>query len=534
ILIDEAHRTQYGQFHSMLKAAFPNAKRFAFTGTPIPKTQKEFGAVKDGKVEAYLDRYSIDDAIKDEATKPVRYAFGPAELWLDKDRLKVGYEDITKELSEEEKQKVEKKVQPWKEFLKTDTRIEALAADIAKDFREVVEPTGGKAMVVTIDKEACRLYYNELLEHFDPSEIAVVISHTGKEAGEDLYNQLKDFNMEDGELKALLKRFKKRITPEEQKLGNNVKVLIVCNMLLTGFDAPIVQTMYLDSPLRDHTLLQAIARTNRPWDDPVTGVSKQFGRLVDYVGVFKNYQDALAYEPEDLPEFKSIDEIAALFPGLIEAAMKPFDGITLEDSYECSIEIVRRLQRIDQTQFEKDFREVVQNYEALSPHALLAQKEVRDRYEWLLTIYQVYLTEFKRSDFDAELYAAKTRRLIRECAKLKSFLGHLPEIAIDERYLENLRFTRMSSADKAEKIIRDIETNMRREEARNPAYVDLDVRLQELIERKNHQNAEVEQILLDLEKLYKDVDQVGNLPHRMGFADRGRFDLFLDIKHATG
>jgi len=534
ILIDEAHRTQYGYFHSVLKAAFPKAKRFAFTGTPIPKTQMEFGAVKAGKVEAYLDRYSIEDAIKDGATVPVRYAFGPTELFLDREKLKTGYKEITEELNEEQKQKVEKKIQPWKEFLKTPTRVERLAADIAKDYREVVEPTGSKAMVVAVDKEACRLYYDELLKHFEPSEIAVVISATGKEAGEALYNKLKDFNMEDGDLKALLKKFKRRITDDEKKLGNNVKVLVVCNMLLTGFDAPIVQTMYLDSPIRDHSLLQAIARTNRPWDDPVTGVSKQFGRLVDYVGVFKNYQEALAYEPDDLPEFKSTDEIAALFPGLIEAAMKAFEGITLEDSYECSIEIVRRLREIDQTQFEKDFREVVQNYEALSPHAILAQTDVRDRYEWLLTIYQVYLTEFKRTDFDAELYAAKTRKLIRECAKLKSFLGHLPEIAIDERYLENLRFSKMSSADKAEKIIRDIETIIRREEARNPAYMDFDVRLQELIRRKRDLNEDIEQILLDLEKLYGEVDEVGNLPKRKGFEDRGRFDLFLDIQHATG
>ena len=534
ILIDEAHRTQYGLFHSVLKAAFPNAKRFAFTGTPILKTRKEFGALKAGMVEAYLDRYSIDDSIRDEATKPVRYAFGPTEMFLDREKLKAGYEEITEDLDDEQKQNIEKRVQPWKEFLKTDTRIEALAADIAKDFREVVEPTGGKAMVVAVDKEACRLYHEALLDHFDESEIAVVISPTGKEAGEKLYNLLKDFNMEEGEFKALLKRFKRRITEDEQRLGNNLKILIVCNMLLTGFDAPIVQTMYLDSPLRDHNLLQAIARTNRPWDDPITGVSKQFGRLVDYVGVFKNYQEALAYEPEDLPEFKSTDEIAALFPGLIETAMKPLDGITLEDSYECSIAIVRRLQTIDQTQFEKDFREVVQNYEALSPHAILAQKDVRDSYEWLLTVYQVYLTEFKKSDFDAELYAAKTRKLIRECAKLKSFLGHLPEIAIDERYLENLRFSKMSSADKAEKIIRDIETIIRREEARNPAYMELDERLQELIRRKRELNEDIEQVLLELERLYGEVDEVGNMPKRMGFEDRGRFDLFLDIKHGTG
>jgi type I restriction enzyme, R subunit len=533
ILIDEAHRTQYGIFHSVLKAAFPNAKRFAFTGTPIPKTQKEFGAVKDGTVEAYLDRYSIEDAIKDGATVPVRYTFGRAELHLERDKLKAGYAEITQELDEEEKQKVERRVQPWKEFLKTTSRIERLAKDIEEDFRSVVEPDGLKAMVVAVDKEACRLYYDELLKYFDSSEIAVVISHTGKEAGEEIYQKLKDFNMEDGELKTLLKRFKRRITPEEERLGNKLKVVIVCNMLLTGFDAPVVQTMYLDSPVRDHNLLQAIARTNRPYDDPVTNVSKQFGRVVDYVGIFKNYQEALAYEPEDLPEFKSVDEIAEKFPALLETAMKPFEGITLEDSYECSIEIVRRLQKIDQTQFEKDFRDVVQNYEALSPHRVLAEMAVRDRYEWLLTVYQIYLTEFKRTDFDAELYAAKTRKLIRESSKLKSFLGHLPEIAIDERYLENLRFSRMSSSDKAEKIIRDIETVIRRKEAESPVYVEFDERLQELIRRKRELAEDIEQILLALEKLYSEVDEVENLPHRMGFGDRGQFDLFTEIKHAT-
>lgn len=534
ILIDEAHRTEYGYFHSFLKAAFPNAKRFAFTGTPIPKTQVEFGAEKEGKIEPYLDRYSIDDSIKDGATKPVRYTFGQSDLELDREKLKEGYEEITGELDEEQKRLVEKRIRPWKEFLKGPTRIERLAQDIAEDFRGVVEPDGFKAMVVAVDKDACEMYYRELRKHFDSSELAVVISQTDKSVGEKLYNRLKDFNLADGELKELLKRFKRRITAEEQRAGNNLKILIVCNMLLTGFDAPIVQTMYLDSPLRDHNLLQAMARTNRPYDDPVTGVGKEFGRIVDYVGVFKNYQEALAYEPEDLPEFKSVDEIAARFPALIDAAMRPFEGITLEDSYECSIEIVRQLREIDQTQFEKDFHEVIQNYEALSPHPILVRADILDRYEWLLTIYQIYLSEYKRTDFDAELYAAKTRKLIRESARLKSFLGHLPEIAIDERYLENLRFSKMSASDKAEKIIRDIETIIRLNEAENPAYVDLDERLQELIRRRSEEREEIEKLLLELEALFGEVEEVDLLPQRMGFSDRGRYDMFLEIKHAVG
>src|SRR5205807_9671665 len=103
ILIDEAHRTEYGEFQSELKAALPNAKRFAFTGTPIPKTHREFGAVKDGKLESYIDRYSIEDSIIDGATVRVRYTLGPVELQLDREKLKQGYAEITADLDEEEK-----------------------------------------------------------------------------------------------------------------------------------------------------------------------------------------------------------------------------------------------------------------------------------------------------------------------------------------------------------------------------------------------------------------------------------------------
>ncbi len=534
VLIDEAHRTQYGSLHSELQAAFPAAKFFAFTGTPIPKTHRTFGALKDGTLEAYLDRYSIKDAIDDKATVEVRYTFGPQEMWLDREKLKQGWAEISEDLDEEQKQAVQKRVQPWKEFLKDDTRINRLAQDIAEDFRNNVEPSGFKAQVVAVDKEACHLYYRALLGYFRPEEIEVVISETTKASGEEIYNKLKDYNLSDGELKEIIRRFKRRINEAEQKAGNEVKILIVCNMLLTGFDAPIEQTMYLDSPIRDHNLLQAIARTNRTYEDKATGTEKRFGRVVDYVGVFKNYREALNYEPEDIPDFQTVDALADTFPELIEKAMAPFGGITLEDSYECSTEIVRRLGMIDQLQFEKDFREVVQTYEALSPHPLLARTDIADRYEWLLTIYRVYLSEFKRKDFDAEFFAAKTRKLIRESARLQHFAGHLPEIAIDARYLENLRFSRLSETEKLEKILRDIETVIREREAENPAYIELDQRLQDLMEKRQQEAVDLAELLRQTEALYQQLDEVANEPIRMGFADRGGYDLFLDLKHGTG
>lgn len=531
VLIDEAHRTQYGDFQMELQAVLPNAKRFAFTGTPIPKTHHEFGIVRQkGEHEYYLDRYSIQDAIDDGATKPIRYTFGPQEWFLDKEKLKQGYDEITAELDEDEKRLVEKRVQAWKVFLKHPERIETLAKDIAEDYRNGVEPQGYKAQVVACDKEACVLYYNELLKYFDRSEISIIFSTGAYDEGEK-YELFKDHYKEDAERKKLIRQFKRRITEEEQKSGNNLKIFIVCNMLLTGFDAPIEQTMYLDSPIRDHNLLQAVARTNRPYDDKVSKLSKEFGRIVDYVGVFQNYKDALNYDPEDIGEFEDVESLVATFPKVLDEAFKPFEDIQLEDSYECAMNIVKKLTEMDHGKFENSFREVVQLWESISPHPKL--REHKEQYLWLNEIYEIYLEEFKRIDFDAEIYAAKTRKLIQETAKLINFKGHLPEIKIDSDYLSKLKETKLNPSDKAEKIIRDIETVIRQNEVNSAVYVEFQNRLDELIKQKQEQSLAIEEILNQLGDLYAELDEVASLPQRMGFPDKGTFEIFTLIKNVS-
>lgn len=531
ILIDEAHRTQYGDFQIELQNVLPNAKRFAFTGTPIPKTHQEFGIVKSkGEHEHYLDRYSIQDAIDDGATKPIRYTFGPTEWFLDKEKLKQGYDEITADLNEDEKRLVEKRVQAWKVFLKHPERIETLAKDIAEDFKTIVEPQGYKAQIVACDKEACVLYYNELIKYFDRSEIAIIFSTGAYEEGEK-YELYKDHYKEDAERKKLIKQFKRRITEEEQKLGNNLKVFIVCNMLLTGFDAPIEQTMYLDSPIRDHNLLQAVARTNRPYDDKISKLSKEFGRIVDYVGVFQNYKEALNYDPEDIGEFEDVESLVETFPIILADAFKPFEDIKLEDTYECSMAIVRKLNELDQGKFESSVKEVVQLWEAISPHPKL--RESREKYLWLNEIYEIYLEEFKRLDFDAEMYAAKTRKLIQESSKLINFKGHLPEINIDSDYLSKLKETKLNPSDKAEKIIRDIETVIRLNEINSAIYIEFQNRLDELIKQKNEHSLEIEEILNKLGILYSELDDVASLPTRMGFIDKGTFEIYTVIKNSS-
>lgn len=533
LLIDEAHRTQYGDFQIELQNVFPEARRFAFTGTPIPKTPRDFGIREGTKlIEAYLDQYSIIDSIEDGATVAVRYTFGPTKWHLDKDKLKRGWEEITAELNEDETRLVERRTQAWKQFLKHPDRIKTLAQDIYNDFRNVVEPLGYKAQVVGCDKEACVLYYNDLLKcGFDRSEIKIIFSEGNYDEAE-RYELYKDHYLSDGDRKKLIKQFKRRITDEEIAKGNNLKIFIVCNMLLTGFDAPVEQTMYLDSPLRDHNLLQAIARTNRPFDDKVTKMSKEFGRIVDYVGVFANYTDALNYDPKDIGEFEDVDKLVEEFPSHLDKVMAQFNGITLEDTYDCSIAIVRALSTLDQGKFENETKQVIQLYESISPHPKLRQ--CREKYLWLNEIYEIYLEEFKRIDFDAEIYAVKTRKLIQESVKLLSYRGHLPEISIDEHYLDNLKMTKLNPSDKAEKIIRDIETVIRKNEIDSPVYVEFQIRLDELIKRKEKESESIESVLLSLEELYTEIDAVGSLPNRMGFTDRGSFDIYMEIKNCKG
>jgi len=153
---------------------------------------------------------------------------------------------------------------------------------------------------------------------------------------------------------------------------------------------------------------------------------------------------------------------------------------------------------------------------------------------WLNAIYEIYLDEFKRLDFDAEVYAAKTRSLIQVSAKLIDFKGHLPEIKIDSNYLDELKAGTLSPSDKAEKIIRDIETVIRRNEANSAAYVEYQNRLDELIKKKQEESDSIEQLLLKLGELYDELDEIATLPQRMGFDDKGTFEIFMLIKNAKG
>jgi type I restriction enzyme R subunit len=241
VMVDEAHRTQGGDLGRKMREALPNAFLFGLTGTPINRADKNtfyaFGADTDDG--GYMSRYGLNDSIRDGATKELHFEPRLVDLHIDQKAIEEAYAELTQGLTDEDRDRLGKAAAKMSILVKSPKRIAAICADIAKHFQEKVAPNGFGAQVVTFDRESCLLYKQELDCHLPPEVSDVVISVN---SGEPEYAAFK--RDRDAEEK-LLDRFRDPKDP--------LKIIIVASKLLTGFDAPILQTIYLDKPLRDHT-----------------------------------------------------------------------------------------------------------------------------------------------------------------------------------------------------------------------------------------------------------------------------------------
>jgi len=276
VLIDEAHRTTGGDLGNFLMAGLPNATFIGFTGTPVDKTAfgkgtfKTFGGEDD---QGYLHKYSIADIIGDGTTLPLYYQLAPNEMLvphevLDKEFLSLAEAEGVADI--EELNKILERAVNLKNFLKGKKRIQQVAEFVAKHYKENVEPLGYKAFLVGVDREACA-HYKHALDQFLPPEYSEVV-YTGSNNDSKL---LKEFHLDPKKERQIRKSF--------GKLDQMPKILIVTEKLLTGFDAPVLYAMYLDKPMRDHTLLQAIARVNRPYENEAQEMVKPHGFVLDFV-----------------------------------------------------------------------------------------------------------------------------------------------------------------------------------------------------------------------------------------------------------
>lgn len=350
-LVDEAHRSQFKVNANQMRNAMPNAVFFGFSGTPIDKNDKStyrvFGPM--------LDKYGFKESQADGATVPIRYEGRLAELFIEGgDTIEQIFDRVIgqdKTISSEMLEKLKKQYVTKGKIAEAPARIKRIALDIVKHYTDHIEPNGYKAMIVAPSREAAVLYKKELDKLCAPTSKIIMTSNLG-ETGKDEQSWDKYF-LSPEQREAESEKFKSAEDP--------TKILIVVDMLLVGYDVPICQVLYLDKGIREHNLLQAIARVNRPYDEP-----KTFGLIIDYSGITKELQKALEmFEEQDIDgALDPVDDLLKQLEYRHLDVMKYFVGIDRKD-YDA---IIEKFEPIDMREkFEYDFKMFSKAFDAIMP-----------------------------------------------------------------------------------------------------------------------------------------------------------------------
>jgi type I restriction enzyme R subunit len=476
-MVDEAHRSQEGDFGQKMREALPNAFLFGLTGTPINKRDRNtfmwFGSPEDEG--GYLSRYSFQESIRDGATLPLHFEPRLSELHIDQDAIDIAFEELAAErdLTESEKITLSKKAASIEVLIKTPSRIAKIAADIADHFRAKVEPENLKAQLVAYDRASCVAYKEELDRHLGPEVSTIVMSKSrGDSADWAKWTPGAD------ELEQVVARFNDPADP--------LKIIIVTAKLLTGFDAPILYCQYLDKPLKEHTLLQAITRTNRVYPP-----HKTHGLIVDYLGIFDDVAKSLAFDEQSvLQVISNIAELKQQLEPAIAAALAFFPGVDRAvGGYEGLIQAQSAIAD-DGTKdaFGLAYSILSQLWEAVSPDPMLAQ--YRDDYRWLTDVYESVRPSNIAGRLVWHSLGAKTIDLINEHVQVEIPQG-TETIVLDAQTIEDLMLGKRTDIPPKE-IEKRITARIARH-LNNPVFVELGQRLNELRDKY----ADIQQSSLD-------------------------------------
>lgn len=502
VLVDEAHRTTGGDLGNYLMGALPNATYLGFTGTPIDRTAYGKGTFvvfgRDDEL-GYLDKYSIAESIHDRTTVPLHYTIAPSELRVDRETLDQEFLQLAEAegMSDvEELNRVLDKAVSLRNMLKNQERMARVAANVAGHFREVVEPMGYKAFLVAVDREACALY-KDLLDQHLPSELSEVVYSPGHNDTEDLAR----FHLSSDKEQAIRKSFRK---PDELP-----KILIVTEKLLTGFDAPILYCMYLDKPMRDHVLLQAIARVNRPYEDE-TGLHKPAGFVLDYVGIFENLEKALAFDSHDVEDVQSVvtdlELLKKQFTEMMEEARRSYLGIPNGLTGDKASERVLAHFRDEEQrhEFYGFFRALADLYEILSPDAFL--HPYIDEYDQLSRFYRLLRAAYDTVFVDKEL-TRKTARLVREHTHGGAIQDTLDVYEINERLLELLAEDDTADTVKIFNLLKSIQKLIDDQVHQAPYLLSIGERAEAIVQAYQLRQQATQDALAALEDLIREINQ---------------------------
>ncbi|MDQ1232602.1 type I restriction enzyme R subunit [Paenibacillus sp. SORGH_AS306] len=398
LMVDEAHRTQEGDLGSKMRLALPNAFFFGLTGTPINRIDKNtfntFGAVEDKS--GYMSKYSFSDSIRDNATLPLNFEPVPVDLHVDREKLDAEFEALTENLSKEDKAELSRRVN-MKAIMYDRKRIRKICEHIAKHYQAKIEPNGYKGQVVCYDRACCLMYKEELDKLLGPEATTIVMDTNNDK--DDKYKAYKRDRDAEGKV---LDRFREPNDP--------LKLVIVTSKLLTGFDAPILQAMYLDKPMKDHNLLQAICRTNRTYDE-----GKTHGLIVDYIGIFDNVATALDFDESSMKKvISNIEEVKKQIPALMRKCLSYFMGVDRTiDGWEGLIAAQECLPNNKiKDEFGADYKVLNRAWDALSPDPFL--NSMKFDYQWLSRVFESVKPTDGRGGLIWASLGAKTLELVHE------------------------------------------------------------------------------------------------------------------------
>jgi type I restriction enzyme R subunit len=466
VMVDEAHRTQEGDLGRKMREALPNAFLFGLTGTPINRADRNtfwaFGADEDEK--GYLSRYSFQDSIRDKATLPLHFEAPEVRLKLDRDAIDEAFREITGNLNEQDRDDLAQRAAKMAVLVKNPERVRAVVQHMVQHFRTKVEPNGFKAQVVTFDRECCVLYKKGMDDLIGPEASAIVMHSAAGDPPEwKVHARNKD------EEEKLLDRFRDPADP--------LKFVIVTSKLLTGFDAPILQVMYLDKPMKDHNLLQAICRTNRTF-----GQEKTHGLIVDYIGIFDDVARALNFDEKAvLKVVSNIDDLRKALPLQVQTCLAFFAGVDRTvGGYEGLMAAQQCLPNNEvRDKFAAAYSVLARIWEALSPDPCLAPYETD--YRWLTMVYESVKPPSGNGKLLWHALGAKTVELINQNVHVESVRDDLETLVLDAQILEDI----LKEAD-PEKRGKEVEIKLiarLRKHAGNPKFVALGERLEKIKER---------------------------------------------------
>ena len=486
IMVDEAHRTQEGDLGEKMRAALPNAFFFGLTGTPINRIDKNtfrtFGATEDKS--GYLSRYTFSDSIRDNATLPLNFEPVPVDLHIDKDKINAEFDALTETLSDADRAELSKRVN-MKAIMYDPKRIRKVCEHIVKHYKEKIEPNGYKGQIVVYDRECC-LKYKEELDKLLPHEATTIVMDTNNDK-EDRYRKFRRSRDEEA-----------RVLDQFRDKNNPLKLVIVTSKLLTGFDAPILQAMYLDKPMKDHNLLQAICRTNRTFDE-----GKTHGLIVDYIGIFDNVAKALDFDEASMKKvITNIEEVKKQVPALLRKCLSYFMGV---DRTVVGWEGLLAAQECiptnkDKDAFAADYRVLNRAWDALSPDPFL--DKYKFDYVWLTKVYESVKPTDNRGALVWAALGAKTMDLVHSNIEVGRVHDDMDILTLDADLIDEFIRKQKDVKKTTMKVEIDLVAKIR-EHSNDPKFIKLGEKLEELRERHEQgliNSIEFLKLLLELAK----------------------------------